>query len=146
MALFSNFSSFFFLSDLCLLISGLYLGVSSWYFWIFGRNPSDILLKYGQFSLDIRLLYLWYPADILDILRSVVQISSTMVPLDLTFLDLHDWEPPIIFKRQLVSGGHPFFRRATVRRSERHIRVVHKLRNARKPPPLRNVFSHTFGA
>ena len=51
-------------------------------------NLSDIKLKFGQFSLDIRFLYLWYPADILDILIYGVQISSKMLPLvfSLTFL------------------------------------------------------------
>jgi len=39
-------------------------------------------LKFGQFSLDIRLLYLLYPADIIDILLiSGVHVSSKVLPL-----------------------------------------------------------------
>jgi len=49
------------LCDYCLLIPGLYPGISSRYFLIFCEN---LLLKFGQFSaLKIRLVYLVYPAD-----------------------------------------------------------------------------------
>jgi len=51
------------------------------YFLMFCWNRSDIHLKFGQFSLDIRLLYLRYPDDILDILIYGVQISSKVLPL-----------------------------------------------------------------
>ena len=39
--------------------------------------------KFGRFPLDIRLFYLWYPADIvyIYILISGVQISSKLLPL-----------------------------------------------------------------
>jgi len=50
-------------------------------FLIFCWNLSDIWLKFGQFSLDIRLFYLWCPTDILI---SGVQISSKMVLLGST--------------------------------------------------------------
>jgi len=38
-------------------------------------------LKFGQSSLDIGLSHLKYPADILDILISGVQIFSAVLPL-----------------------------------------------------------------
>jgi len=48
------------------------------FFDILPKSVRYLTELWSQFSLDIRLLYLWYPADILI---SGVQISSKMLPL-----------------------------------------------------------------
>jgi len=55
------FSAIFKFLTLWPLSFDIWLGTSSWNFLIFCWNLSDIELKFGQFSLDIRLLHLWYP-------------------------------------------------------------------------------------
>ena len=61
---FQRFLSFW-LSYLCPLISGLYLGLSSRYVLIFCRKLSDTQLKFGQFFSEypfiIPLISCWYP-------------------------------------------------------------------------------------
>ena len=101
MAVFSDFSSFL-LPDHCLLISGWYLGISSRYFLTFCWNPSDISLKFDQFSLDIRLLCLWYPPDILDTLMSDVPISSMLLQLGCPCFHGRTWKYYTLFKPSFI--------------------------------------------
>jgi len=75
------FQWFFKFFTLWLLSTDIWL-LSSRYFLIFCQKLLDVKLKFAQFSLDIRVICLWHPADILDILISVVQIFSKMLSVD----------------------------------------------------------------
>ena len=77
MAPFSDFSSFS-LSHHHPQISGLYLGISSWYFLISSWNLSVCFIEIWSIFSWYPLLHLWYSADILI---SVEQISSKLLLL-----------------------------------------------------------------
>jgi len=58
------------------------VGISRRYFLIFCWSLLDIQLKFGQFSRDFRLLYLWHPVDIqcVQISNKVLVLGNTCVP------------------------------------------------------------------
>jgi len=85
-------------ADICLI------GISSRYFFIV-LLKSVISLKFWQFSLDIRLWYLWYPADIL---KSGVQTSSKVLPLATSTLFYHKTMLSMSINRKLSPGTLSF--------------------------------------